>query len=150
MHLLFYLKTNLSIKEKDYSVEKMTLSISDFGNLGIKKFSYIYCRVCNDIIPFLIKENSSKLPENATIIDVLNKWDKLDFPVNYLGLASCFIPNEQYIHAGRNDRHYILRPTEHVSAHLQLLRNKSLVNNDIKSKNFTKDRSRNINFFYFK
>ena len=29
-------KTNLSIKEQDYSVEKMTLTISDFGNLGIK------------------------------------------------------------------------------------------------------------------
>ena len=29
-------KTNHSIKEKYYSVEKMTLTISDFGNLGIK------------------------------------------------------------------------------------------------------------------
>ena len=29
-------KTNLSIKEKDYSIEKMTLIASDFGNLGIK------------------------------------------------------------------------------------------------------------------
>ena len=108
-------KTNLSIKEKDYSVEKMSLTISDFGNLGIKKFSYIYCIVCNnDIIPCFIKENSSKLPENATIIDVLSKWDKLDFPVNYLNLAGCLIPNEQHIHAGPNGRRYILRPTEHV------------------------------------
>ena len=136
------------IKEKDYSVEKVTLTISDFGNLRIKKFSYIYCSVCNnDIIPCLIKENSSKLPENATIIDMLNKWDKLDFPVNYLDLAGCLIPNEQHIHAGPNGRRYILRPTEHVSAHLQLIRNKSLVkevNTDVKSKNLAKDRSGNI------
>ena len=126
----------------------MTLTISDFGKLGIKKFSYIYCSVCNnDIIPCLIKENSGKLPENATIIDVLNKWDKLDFPVNYLDLAGCLIPNEQHIHVGPNGRRYILRPTEHVSAHLELLRNKSLVkevNTDVKSKNLAKDRSENI------
>ena len=110
-------KTNLSIKEKDYSVEKMSLTISDFGNLGIKKFSYIYCSVCNnDIIPCLIKENSRKLPENATIIDMLNKWDKLDFPVNYLDLAGCLIPNEQHIHTGPNGRRYILRPTERCTS----------------------------------
>ena len=98
-------KTNLSIKEQDYSVEKMTLTIFDFGNLGIKKFSYIYCSVRNnDIIPCLIKENSSKLQKNATIIDVLNKWDKSDFLINYLDLAGCLIPNEQHIHAGPNGR----------------------------------------------
>ena len=67
-------KTNLSIKEKDFSVEKMTLTISDLGNFDIKKFSYIHFSVCNNnIIPCLIKENSSKLPQNATIINVRNK-----------------------------------------------------------------------------
>ena len=98
-------KTNLSIKEKDYSIEKMTLIVSDFGNLGIK--SLVTYSVSNNDIPCLIKENSRKLPENATIIDVLNKWDKLDFPVNYLDLAGCLIPNAQNIHAGPNGRRYI-------------------------------------------
>ena len=52
-----------------------------------------------------------------------------------------------FIHASPNGRQHILRPAEHVSAHLQLLRNKSLVkevNTDVKSKNFAKDRSGNI------
>lgn len=41
-----------------------------------------------------IKENSNKLPENATLIDALNKWDKSDFPVNYLDQTGCLIPDE--------------------------------------------------------
>ena len=55
-------------------MEEKTLSIREFDNLGSKKFSYIFCSVCdNDISPCLIKENSSELPENSTIIDVLKK-----------------------------------------------------------------------------
>ena len=57
------------------------------------------------------------------------------------------ISNKQHIHAGRKGRGYILIPTEHVCAHLQLLRNKSLVkevNPNVKSENFAKDQSENI------
>ena len=93
-------KTNLSIKEKDFSVEKMTLTISDLGNFDIKKFSYIHFSVRNnDIIPCLIKENSSKLPQNTTIINVRATSSNI---------------------CRSNGRRYILRPTEHASAYLKL------------------------------
>ena len=120
MHLMFYLIQ----RKPTFQLKKSVIQLkNDFNHLLIlvtlaSKSLIAHIVVFAIMIPFLIKENSSKLPENAAIIDVFNKQDKLDFPVNYLDLAGCLIPKEQHIHASPNGRRYILRLTEHASAQI--------------------------------
>ena len=51
----------------------MTLIVTNFGNLGIKKFSCIYLP-SKKITPYLLRDHSNILSENATCIVVVNKW----------------------------------------------------------------------------
>ena len=96
----------------------MKLDVGNFGNLGEKEFDHIYCSICtNDILPSLLHTHRGKLRANATIKDLLGKWDILDIQLSYLDMAGCLIPHEGHVHARPNARRFIERPTEHTSVH---------------------------------
>ena len=75
-----------------------------------------------DKIPALLEKNK-KLSTNLKISDLINQWDILDIPSEFLALASCFIPEEKCVYAALNGRRFILRPTKHVVFHPKPSRN---------------------------
>ena len=49
------LKSVLQISERTFDKEKMTVKVSNIGNLGVKEFYHISCKVCKkDILPHLL------------------------------------------------------------------------------------------------
>ena len=75
-----------------------------------------------DKIPVLLEKNK-KLSANLKINDLINQWDILDIPSEFLALASCFISKEKCVFAASNGRRFILRPTKHVVFHPNPSRN---------------------------
>ena len=116
------MKKDLGIEKADqYNSSKMKLTITHEGNKGIKKFTYLSCRVCHkDKLPELLKKYSDKLPDRPNITHLIENWDILEIPADLLDIAGCMIPDESHIHAAPNGRRFILRPTEHAtSCHLK-------------------------------
>ncbi len=111
----------LKIDEENYDVTQMSLTVGNIGDLGTKEFTHISCKVCKkDFIPQLMFEHRESLPENPSLIDLLEKWDKLKIPQTLLDLAGCFFPNEKHITAGPNGKRFIQRPCLHPPVHAKI------------------------------
>ena len=104
-----HVKLALDVMENEcYDSKNMKLDVGNFGNLGEKEFDYIYCSICTkDILPSLLHTHRGKLPANATIKNLLGRWDILNIQPSYLDMAGCLIPHEGHVHAGANARRFI-------------------------------------------
>ena len=115
------LKSVLHISEGTYNKEEMNVKVSNIGNLGVKEYYHISCKVCKkDIIPHLLHQYRSALPQNPTHVDLINNWDRLKVKSSLMDLAGCFIPLEEHVNAGPNGRRFIVRPCEHPPFHTKV------------------------------
>ena len=106
------LKEKMNIDEKSYDRKKMTIECNSMGNLGVKEFHHIYCRLCMErVFPEVL--TLFKFDPSSTITDVIDKWDKKKITTTYLDIAGCFLPREEHVYAGPNSRRFIKRPQLH-------------------------------------
>ena len=104
-----------------YAVEKMSIDVSNLGDLGEKEFQHISCKVCaKDFIPAVIKMNKGKLPDEPKLCHLIANWDKLKLPPTLMDLAGCFFAREPHVNSGPNGRRFIQRPTEHTPLHAKI------------------------------
>ena len=99
----------------DYNPKDYTVSVS-FGKDGMySKFWYAYCRLCSnnnklkasywDIYP-------DKLPEEVSINNLMENWDKLNLSWNQQEVLGCILPNNDTDSIITNAK-LILRPEKH-------------------------------------
>ena len=90
-------KSELKLKEESYDPNKLKLDVSSFGNLGIKKFDHITCKLCVEkVLPIVVQKYRTKLPENVTLKYIMSYWDVANISVDYFDLVGCLIPQESW------------------------------------------------------
>ena len=116
------IKTALDISEDTYDIKKMSIDVSNQGDLGEKEFYHISCETCTkDFIPAVLKMNRGKLnTDSPGIIDLISNWDKLDLSPTLMDLAGCFFAREPHVNCAPNGRRFIQRPTEHTPLHSKI------------------------------
>ena len=106
------IKDALAIKE-DFNRNELKVSVSHMGNLGMKNFDHIFCRLCVDNVLPAIRSRYN-LDTNSELKDIITNWDKNNISSKDIDLAGCFLPYEPHISAGPNGRRFIVRPEDHT------------------------------------
>ena len=102
----------MELVEETYDRMTMSITSSHMGNHGTKESNHISCRLRNEIVLPEVKEKY-KFDKSASVTDIIGSWDAKKISVKYLDMAGCFFPWEKHVHAGPNDRRFIIRPTLH-------------------------------------
>ena len=102
----------MELVEETYNRRKMSITCNHMGNLGTKEFNHISCRLWDEIVLPEVKEKY-KFDKSASVTNIIGSWDTKKMNLKYLDMAGCFFPWEKHVHAGPNDRRFIVRPTLH-------------------------------------
>ena len=109
--------------EETYQKDDMQLTTRNSGKMVPKKFYRVWCDYCErEVFPTVLKKFSDYLGENATLVDLVSKWDTLlskknDGLTKYIDVIGCFLPNppqDTRLLPGPNFRKFLERGYEHV------------------------------------
>ena len=113
-------KNKLNISSELFKKEGINFVVCYQGNLSYKDFDYVYCSICqNNIVPMLLEQYKEKQPDNPKINDLINNWDTLDVPTNFLDLAGCIIPDKEDISSAAHGLGFIKHSTEHSAFYVK-------------------------------
>ena len=98
--------------DDDFDISKVSLSCTDVGMKPPEAFYRIYCDYCEDnILPKVLQ--NEKYGNFETFIELIRNWDDCEIPDGLLDIVGCFLPHEIHVHAGPNNRRFMVKPGQH-------------------------------------
>ena len=95
----------------------MKITVTDFGDQGIKKFQHATCSYCRDNIPVFLDDAGVPTDSDTekTQVFLMKNFDRLNMSKTNFCLLGCLWSPFEDVQSGPNCHQYLDKPSEHVN-----------------------------------